>query len=468
MHVNHITTSVRKRYVSTAALIVVLVVSIFFATTSDARAAQTHVSTKSSTIHRVSSTLIDLGRISSAPPTDAQCRSQDSTPCYSPQEIRNAYGITPLINGGITGRGQTILIVDSFGSPTIAQDLQQFDKDYGLPNPPSFKVLSPLGTVAFDPNNSDQVGWAEETTLDVEWSHAIAPGANIVLLTSPVSETEGVQGLPQFLQLEQYALNNHLGNIISQSWAATENTLFDSAGKAVISSFESFYQQAAAQHVTIFASAGDSGSSNVDVNNNTYPFPTVGFPSSSPYVTSVGGTSLYADTNGNYQHETVWDEVANSGGAGGGGISQYFSEPAYQSTTLPSSVQQQLKGHRGIPDISYNADPYTSILIYLSFIPGQAGYYQIGGTSEGSPQWAGIIADANQLAGRPLGFLNPTLYSIGEIPALANGSYHDVTVGNNGYNNVPGYNATPGWDLASGWGTPRTTTLISQLIARCH
>jgi subtilase family serine protease len=311
-------------------------------------------------------------------------------------------------------------------------------------------------------------GWADETTLDVEWSHSIAPGANIILLTSPVSETEGVQGLPQFLQLEQYAVNNHLGSIISQSWAATENTLFDAAGKAVIGSFESFYQQAAAQHVTIFASAGDSGSSNVDVNNNTYPFPTVGFPSSSPYVTSVGGTSLYADTNGNYQHETVWDEVANQGGAGGGGISQYFSEPDYQRTTLPGAVQQELKGYRGIPDISYNADPYTSILIYESDIPGKAGYYEIGGTSEGSPQWAGIIADANQLAGRPLGFLNPALYSIGQNPLTENGSYHDITVGNNGYNNVQGYNATAGWDLASGWGTPRTTALILQLVLRCH
>jgi subtilase family serine protease len=469
MHVNQITTLIPKRYVIKVSLIVVLVVSILLATTVfSARAVQAHVSTKSSAVLRVRPTLVNLGLIGSAPPSDVQCRAKSSYPCYSPQEMRNAYGITPLINGGITGRGQTILIIDSYGSPTIAQDLKQFDKDYGLPDPPSFRVLSPLGTVPFNPNNSDMTGWADETTLDVEWSHAIAPGANIILLTSPVSETEGVQGLPQFLQLEQYALNNHLGSIISQSWAATENTLFDNAGKAVIGSFESFYQQAAAQHVTIFASAGDSGSSNVDVNNNTYPFPTVGFPSSSPYVTSVGGTSLYADTNGNYQRETVWDEVANSGGAGGGGISQYFSEPDYQRATLPASVQQQLKGYRGIPDISYNADPYTGILIYESDIPGQAGYYEIGGTSEGSPQWAGIMADANQLAGRPLGFLNPALYSIGQNVVTENSSYHDITVGNNGYNNVPGYNATPGWDLATGWGTPRTTALITQLILRCH
>jgi subtilase family serine protease len=467
MHVKHIRTPFPKRYAITVPLIVVLVASVFLATmVLNTPAVQAHVLTKSSTSHRVRSTLIDLGLVGSAAPTDAKCRVKLGTPCYSPQEMREAYGITSLIDKGITGKGQTIVIIDSFGSPTIAKDLKKFDKGYGLPDPPSLKVLAPLGTVKFDPTNSDQAGWAEETTLDVEWAHAIAPGANIVLLTSPVSETEGVQGLPQFLQLEQYALNNHLGKIISQSWAATENTLFDSAGKAVISSYESFYQKAVAQHITILASAGDSGSSNVDVNNKTYPFPTVGFPASSPYVTAVGGTSLYASTSGDYQHETVWDEVANGGGAGGGGISQYFSEPDYQKASLSSSVQHKLNGYRGIPDISYNADPYTSILVYESFVPGKAGYYGIGGTSEGSPQWAGIIADANQQAGRPLGFLNPALYSIGENDASS--SYYDITVGNNGYANVSGYKATTGWDLASGWGTPRTADLIDQLIATCH
>jgi subtilase family serine protease len=126
-------------------------------------------------------------------------------------------------------------------------------------------VLAPLGTVPFDPTNSDQVGWAFETTLDVEWAHALAPGANIVLLTSPVSETEGVQGLPQFLFLENYALAHNLGKIISQSWGTTENTLFDSAGQKVITNFENFYRAAAQRSVTVLASAGDSGSSNVEL-----------------------------------------------------------------------------------------------------------------------------------------------------------------------------------------------------------
>jgi len=194
----------------------------------------------------------------------------------------------------------------------------------------------------------------------------MAPGANIVLLTSPVAETEGVQGLPQFLALEKYALQHKLGNIISQSWGATENTLFDAAGQQVINDFEDFYQQTMNENVTVLAAAGDGGSANPDVNNNIYPFPTVNFPASSPFVTSVGGTS------------------------------------------------------------------------------------------EGSPQWAGIIADANQLAGHPLGFLNPKLYAIGEEPEL----FNDIEFGSNASNGVPGFTATRGWDLVTGWGTPDLGTLV--------
>lgn len=228
------------------------------------------------------------------PPSDVACRAMGSRrPCYSPQEMRRAYGLTDLVNDGFTGKGQSIVIIDSFGSPTIADDLQVFDAGYDLPDPPSFKVLSPLGTVPFDPNNSDMVNWAFETTLDVEWAHAIAPGANIVLLTSPISETEGVQGMPQFLFLEKYALDHHLGKIISQSWGATENTLFTPVGREVFEDFNAFYRRAASEHVTVFASCGDSGSANLEQNLTTfYPFPTVIFPASSPWVTAVGGTSL--------------------------------------------------------------------------------------------------------------------------------------------------------------------------------
>nr|HET6903611.1 S53 family peptidase [Ktedonobacteraceae bacterium] len=398
------------------------------------------------------------------PPTDSQCRTQTGFPCYSPQEIRKAYNVTPLLNAGYTGKGQSIVIIDSFGSPTIQNDLHVFDQGYGLADPPSLKVVAPLGTINFDPNNSDMVSWAFETSLDVEWAHALAPDANIVLMTSPVDETEGVQGLPEFMYLEKYAVSHNLGKIVSQSWGATENTLFTPGGKQVLNQFNDFYMQATTgQNVTFFASAGDSGASNVDINGNTYPFPTVGFPASSPYVTAVGGTSLFASTSGAYQSETVWDEIARSGGATGGGISQYFKEPSYQEASLPSSDQHLLNGYRGLPDIAYNADPFTSILVYISFLPGQAGYYAIGGTSEGSPQWAGIAADANQFAGHPLGFLNPAIYRLGSSSDY-HASFHDITVGNNTYNGVQGYDATPGWDASTGWGSPKTATLVAELL----
>ena len=164
------------------------------------------------------------------PPTFSQCVKITGFPCYSPQLIRKAYGITPLLNMGFTGKGQSIVIIDSFGSPTIRHDLKVFDQSYGLPDPPSFKILTPLGTIQFNPNDPTMIGWAAETTLDVEWSHAIAPDANIVLMTSPVAETEGVQGLPEFLFLEKYAISHNLGKIVSQSWGATENTLFNPGG----------------------------------------------------------------------------------------------------------------------------------------------------------------------------------------------------------------------------------------------
>ncbi len=395
----------------------------------------------------------------SPPPSDAFCRDTFGSPCYSPQEIRRAYGVTGILDAGYGGAGQTIIIIDSYGSPTIAQDLKTFDGDYDLPDPPSFTILAPLGTVPFDPTNGGQVGWAVEATLDVEWAHAMAPRASIVLMTSPVNETEGVQGMPEFLYLEQYALNHNLGKIISQSWEATENTLFTSAGQKVIADFEAFYQAAAQQNVTVLAGAGDSGSANVETNGTTfYPFPTVGYPASSPFVTAVGGTSLFATESGNHQFEITWNNVS---GASGGGVSQLFSEPDYQFL-LPASVQQVLENHRGLPDIAFNADPYTSVLIYLSFLgPEYAGYYGIGGTSEGSPAWAGIIADLNQLAGQPLGFLNPRLYAV----AGESGSFHDITFGSNaGVAGVPGYSATPGWDFTTGWGTPNVSRLVGELV----
>ena len=397
-------------------------------------------------------------------PSSATCLADYGIACYAPSDIHNAYGITPLLAAGYTGWGQTIVIIVSYGSPTIEQDLKAFDTAFGLPDPPSFRVLAPLGTVPFDPTDSEQLGWAGETSLDVQWAHAMAPNASIVVLTSPVNETEGTQGLPEFLKLEEYALDHHLGQIITQSWGATENTLFDAAGRKVLNDFEKFYERAAGEGVTVLASTGDYGTSNPEVNGTNYSFATVNFPASSPYVTAVGGTTLNLDVDGNYGLETVWNESAAGAGASGGGVSQYFSEPLFQYR-LGRSTQRQLGGYRGLPDVASNADPFTPVWVYFGFFadPTYNGFSPAGnGTSEASPTWAGIVADANQMAGRPLGFLNPKLYAIGASGEQSD-FFHDIKVGNNAYNGLPGYEATAGFDLASGWGTPNLSRLLWEL-----
>ncbi len=379
---------------------------------------------------------------------------------YTPQQMRAAYGLTSLYDSGKRGDGQSIVIIDSYGSPTLQHDLAVFDQQFGLPDV-QLQVLTPLGTVPFDPNNSEMTGWQGETTLDVEMAHAMAPNAKIVVLTSPVDETEGVAGLPEFLQLEQYAVEHHLGNIISQSWAASEVSLNDAAGQAEIAKWQAFYQQAAQQdHVTIFSSSGDSGATDyVSFENGQLgplsPTPTTSFPDDSPWVTAVGGTTL-THANGAY-NEVVW----NNGGASGGGVSKFFPAPAFQQS-LPQSAQQILQGKRGVPDVSAAADPNTGLAIYID---GQ--WTLAGGTSAAAPLWAGIMAVANQVAGKPLGYINPTLYKIGASSQYSS-AFRDVTSGNNTYSaggvHVQGYQATPGWDPTTGLGSPNAANLIPLLI----
>ena len=161
------------------------------------------------------------------PPTTAECQALFGLNCYQPAQMRKAYNLQPLYNAGLIGAGRTIVIVDSFGSPTIEHDLHVFDSTFGLPDPPSFKIIQPAGPVPpFDPSafNGDEVGWGQETSLDVEWSHAIAPGANILLVETPTDETEGVQGFPEMIKAENFVIDHNLGDVISQSFGATEET----------------------------------------------------------------------------------------------------------------------------------------------------------------------------------------------------------------------------------------------------
>src|SRR6266568_702068 len=382
--------------------------------------------------------------------------------CQTPHSLRVAYGVESLMQHGYTGKGQTVVDIVSFGSPTLQQDMDIFDQTFGLP-PITIKVLAPLGTKPFDQTNKDMAGWAGETTLDVQIIHSIAPGANIVVLTSPVSETVGTIGLPEFLKLEQYAVNNHLGSIISQSWGASEVTLKDSAGQQEVHSWDSFFKQATTkQGITFFASSGDNGATDYTDLQATKlsPTPTTSFPTDDPWVTSVGGTTL--QRNSTAFQETAWN---SNGGASGGGFSIFFSTPSYQMT-LPTSVQNQLNNRRGVPDIAGDADPSTGLAIYSTT---EGGWIHVAGTSASAPLWAAFMAIANQMAGHPLGFINPALYKLAASSAYAQ-DFHDIIVGNNSISNsqVQGYPAVPGWDPVTGLGTPVLDELLPDLIATLH
>jgi subtilase family serine protease len=332
-----------------------------------------------------------------------------------------------------------------------------FDQTFNLP-PVDLQVISPLN-IPERASPQDQAGSAQEIQMDVEAIHAIAPGAKVIVLESPVVESQGVIGLPEFRQLEQYIIDHQLGSIVSQSWGASELTLQDAQGQQELQQWNSIFQSGTIDHhITYFSSSGDNGAADaIDVKNDLGNVPTTSFAPDSPWVTSVGGTRL--ERNGSTFFETAWSDQGDSSGSGGG-FSRIFQMPSYQKL-LPAGVQQQFLNRRGVPDVSAEADPHTGLPVYV------AGRWKvIGGTSLSAPIWAGIAAIANQVAGRPLGFINPGLYKLG-VSATYQRDFHEITQGNNDIPEagVKGYSAAPGWNPVTGWGSPKAETLIPDLIA---
>jgi subtilase family serine protease len=414
---------------------------------------------------------------SAAPPTTANCEAAYGVACYTPIQIQRAYNLPPLYAQGITGAGTTIVIVDAFGSPTIQNDLATFDQQFGLPAPTSFQIIQPDGPIpAFDPGNSQMDTWAGETTLDVEYAHTIAPGANILLVETPVAETEGVTGFPQIIQAEQYVVDHHLGDVISQSFSATEQTF----SQASVDALRGVYLDAEQNHITVLAATGDSGAANAEQNGQTYyTSPNTTWPPSDPLVTAVGGTQLHLDANGDRTSpDTVWNDtysvptnqfIYGDNGpnplASGGGTSALFARPSYQD-----SVRNVVGNSRGVPDISMSAACNGAVDVYQSFIPDAAGWNENCGTSEATPLFAGIVALADQVAGHPLGLINPALYEMSarHLPGLV-----DVTSGNNTVSftqndqlyTVQGSSAGPGYNLATGLGTVNAADFVPELAA---
>jgi subtilase family serine protease len=411
------------------------------------------------------------------PPTSDQCVQQFTEPCYQPAQIQTAYNEQPLFNRGITGAGQTIVIADSFGSPTIKSDLRTFDNAFGLHAPPSFRIIQPAGNVPrFNPGNAQERSWAQETTLDVEWAHAMAPGASILLVETPVAETEGPAGLTQIVEAENYVINHHLGQVISQSFGATEGT-FPNAKS--IYNLRSALINASDNGVTVLAATGDDGATNYSNVAQTllYTHQAVMWPASDPLVTAVGGTQLSLMSTGQRtQPDQVWNDSANYAlnnyffgtgapvaAATGGGKSAVFGRPSYQD-----GVVHVVGDHRGIPDIAMSAACSGLVLTYDSFRGQTAGWYANCGTSEATPLFAGIVALADQVAGHSLGLINPALYALSaeHAPGLV-----DITQGNNTVSftqdNTPytvrGFSAGPGYDLASGVGTVDAALFVPEL-----
>ncbi len=322
---------------------------------------------------------------------------------------------TALAGVGLNGAGQTIAIVDAYDDPTIANDLHVFDRTYGLPDPKFIKA-TPEGKPQFD------AGWSSEIALDVEWAHAIAPGATILLVEARSTSTSDL-----FAAVD-YAV---------RAGAKEVSMSFGASAYAGMSASDLHFDHPG---VTFIAAAGDNGAE-------------VEYPADSPFVTAVGGTSLTIDTLGDRLAETAWSD-------GGGGTSPLEARPKYQNGFLTTSA-------RGVPDVSWNANPSTGVSVYNSSSGG--GWYQVGGTSAGAPAWAGLIALANQgraIWGKPsLGTglpygTNQALYALagGTSYTNARGDFSDITSGSNGNP------AARGYDLATGLGSPVANRLVADLI----
>ncbi|AXI78567.1 S53 family peptidase [Peterkaempfera bronchialis] len=398
----------------------------------------------------------------SKPISTTACLKKYNLRCYSPLQYRKAYNLNPLYRSGITGKGRTIVIVDSFGSPTVQHDLDVFSKTFGLPST-TVQIVKWGKVPKFDPNIENHVGWAGETNLDVQYAHAVAPDAKIVLVETAVAETEGLTGFPEMMDAENDLIKKGIGDVISMSFGATENTFpgYAKGDHSALLNLRYAFKAAAARNVTLLAASGDSGATDYMLDGaRLYKHRVVTWPSSDPLVTSVGGTQLTLNNSGRrLKSDRVWNDGF---GAAGGGVSGIFARPGFQR-----GVAAVVGNHRGTPDVSLSAAVNGGAWVYSSFIPGQEGWGITGGTSEATPILAGIVALAAQKAHHRLGRINDDLYAMAKRFPRRNGLI-DVVRGNNSFAGVKGYAAAKGYDLASGLGTIDATAFVRALARRAR
>ncbi len=409
--------------------------------------------------------------------------------CYTPSEIQQAYNYNQSYAqvGGYAnaGKGQTIVIFDAFGDPNVSSDLAIFDSAFGLPAA-KLNVICPAGCPTLDLTGDtnlslDEIGWTQEITLDTQYSHAMAPAATIDLV---IAHSDSDQDM---VVAEQYALSHHLGNIWSQSFGTPECTFTPGPSSPWFAENNLIYAEAAAQGITVFASAGDVGA------QSGCATPSPSYPADNPLNIAVTGTYLNLSFSptanvssplqpapAKYNYETTWNDFENPTlvqnglifGVTGGAPSAYFPAPLYQfvhtitpytcTGGTPSTCSAARPYHplgRVSADVAYDAGVDGGVLGYYDASPAlAAGFYIFGGTSAGSPQWAAITAIADQIHHGPLGDFAPALYLLG-----GTGAFHDITVGSNALEPGYGFLATPGWDAASGMGSPNVGRLIPYL-----
>ncbi|MGA2826172.1 MAG: S53 family serine peptidase [Streptosporangiaceae bacterium] len=358
---------------------------------------------------------------------------------YTPSQVRSAYGVT---KSGMTGQGQTVAIVDAYASPTMQSDANEFSKVVGDEpfRPGQYQQYLPSTFTDTAADECDAAGWYGEETLDVESVHGQAPDANVRFVAAASCTDQDL------LSALAYIVDNHVASIVSDSWGEPADT------ESLASAYDQVFEVGAVEGIGFFFSSGDSGYESTDEDPGSDQIQ-VDYPTSSPWVTSVGGTSLAIGKNNNYEFETSWgtllDPLASSGtsweftppgeypqyydGSSGGGVSTTYTQPFYQRGVVPSSLATSVPEGttttpmRVVPDVSALADPSTGILVGQTTLQPDGTTYafslsRIGGTSVACPTFAGIEADAQQAAGHVLGFADPAIYE-----RYGTSAYHDVT-----------------------------------------
>jgi subtilase family serine protease len=394
--------------------------------------------------------------------------------CYTPAQLQVAYGIKPLLDRGIDGRGETVVLpelAETQPDPPSVTDLRQdmagFDRLFHLPAA-RMRVVTTLAG-----GRSPWLAFGEEV-LDTEVVHALAPDATLVILLLPSASLDNTRNAVA-AAVAGLRLGATLGSVMSIS-AAGQIGGEHCVSRAQAGRVNAALQAAAGRGLTVVAASGDIGAaayqcdlySALTGTAPTAPAQGVLLLASDPLVLSSGGTSLTASHTGAWISETAWGLASgnpgNQGGsfqASGGGFSQLFARPAYQAD-VPG-----IGDSRGVPDVSADASDRTGVAVVFHSGTGDT-VQSHGGTSASAPTWAALIALADQYAGRHLGLLNPAIYRIAHGPRYRQ-AVHDITTGNNTVQFPPrtitGYQAAPGWDPVTGWGSPNAQILVP-LLAR--